>query len=342
MGSSSKPFTQLAAPSDAELDPLDQLLEHSILELSAIGLEPDPMTARGKASLRSERSEPHSGSHAQPNLDPFANINACSTDHIDRLADILEIRGARPRQTRMRGECFSAAGLSPGMSVLEIGCGTGVVARELASIAGRTGRVVGLDVSPALLGYARRRTAPEDVPVEYLLGDAYNLDFPNRCFDASCSFTLLAHLNDLDRAVREMIRVTGHTVMLFDQDYQTLVFENSDTALTRKILQHGADHNVVDGWCGRKLPGVLVRHGLRDVQCCPFVYCERDSQSYLITIAERFVTLAARHGVVTEAEKTVWLQELHDRAIEGTFFASLNYYFAFGTREPSCGARAQQ
>ena len=48
----------------------------------------------------------------------------------------------------MREACFHAAGLTKGMSILEIGCGTGVVTRGLARIAGLNGRVVGLDVSP--------------------------------------------------------------------------------------------------------------------------------------------------------------------------------------------------
>src|SRR5262245_35245435 len=139
MGSSSKPVAPLAPPalrSDAELDPVDQLLEHSILELTGIGLQPDP-PAPDRAT---PRFAAHSGSHAQPNVDPFANINACTTEHIARLANILEIRGAQPWQTRMRAECFRAAGLAEGMSVLEIGCGTGVVARELARLTGPTGR----------------------------------------------------------------------------------------------------------------------------------------------------------------------------------------------------------
>ncbi len=265
------------------------------------------------------------------NVDPFANINDCTAEHLDRLANILEIRGAQAAPTRMREAYFAAAGVAPGMTVLEVGCGTGVVARELAGIVGRTGRVVGLDVSPALLHHARARTLP-DAPIEYRLGDAYQLDFADRQFDASCTVTLLAHLANLDQVVREMIRVTRQLVMLLDQDYQTLVFEHSDTGLTRKILQHGADYNVLDGWCGRKLPGVLVRNGVRDVQCWPLVCCERDSRSYLITIAERFAALATCHGVIDAEESQLWLQELHDRAVEGTFFASLNYYFAFGTR----------
>lgn len=75
-------------------------------------------------------------------------------------------------------------------------------------------------------------------------------------------------------------------------------------------------------------------HKLQNVQCWPFVYAERDSHSYLITIAERFAALAAQHGVITEDEAKVWLQELYDRAVDGTFFASLNYYFSFGNKKP--------
>lgn len=309
------------------IDQQDDDLEDSQFEESIIGIQATQMEALKTARTRSAA---HAVVQSFTNVDPFANINACTPEHVERLANILEIRGAQPRQTKMREACFSAAGVSKGMSVLEIGCGTGVVARELARITGRTGRVVGLDVSPGLLSYARGRDVPGSVPIEYVLGDAYNLDFADKSFDASCSITLLAHIENIAGVVQEMIRVTRRTVMLLDQDYQTLVFENSDTALTRKILQHGADYNVLDGWCGRKLPGALVRAGLQNVQCWPFVYSERDSQSYLITIAERFTALAVGRGVVTEEEGRVWLQELYDRAVEGTYYASLNYYFAFG------------
>lgn len=273
-----------------------------------------------------------SAAEAFTNVDPFANINACSPEQIQMLAKVLEIRGLQPRQRRMRERCFQAAGVRSGMRVLEIGAGTGIVARELSKEVGPTGNIVGIDVSPALLSYARGRVVDGGAPIEYRVGDAYNLDFPDSSFDASACVTLLAHIQDLDRVVAEMIRVTRGTVMLLDQDYQTLVFENSDTKLTRRILQHCSDYNVLDGWCGRKLSGLLVRHGIRGVKCWPFVYSERDSHSYLITIAERFASLATKNGVVTQAEGRAWLQELYDRAVEGTFFASLNYYFAFGIK----------
>jgi len=322
--SSGKPST----PKEAVDTPEEMMaFDDPVFEHSTIGLQAEQIVALEHAPRRS--TERLSVPSIFANVDPFARINDCTAEHIEKLANILEIRGAQPRQRRMRDACFHAAGLTAGMSMLEIGCGTGVGTRALAKIAGPTGRVVGLDVSPGLLGYARGRKVP-GTPIEYKVGDAYNLEFATDSFDASCSITLFAHLKDLAKVVREMIRVTRKTVMLLDQDYQTLVFENSNTKLTRQILQHGADYNVLDGWCGRKLPGLLVQAGVHDVQCWPFVYSERDAQSYLITIAERFVALAERDGIITEAEGRVWLQELYDRAVEGTFFASLNYYFAFG------------
>jgi len=303
--------------------PLDGLEDGSLIAIQTSQL--DVLDAAGAIPSRTPSS-----SAAFSNVDPFDHINDRTPEEIERLAKLLEIRGAQPGQIRMRHTCFVGAGISAGMKVLEIGCGTGVVARELAGLTGKAGRVVGLDVSAGMLDYARQRSVACDEPITYRCGDAYHLDFPDGWFDASCSITLFAHLDDHDRVVREMRRVTRHTIMVLDQDYQTLVFDHSDTALTRRILQHGADCNVLDGWCGRKLSGLLVRHGTQNVQCWPFVYTERDSQSYLITIAERFAALAARRGVVTEHEAKAWLQELYDRSAAGMFFASLNYYFAFG------------
>src|SRR5690606_40214921 len=85
-----------------------------------------------------------------------ARITECTPEELEKLAEILELRGAQPRQVRMRQACFEAAELAPGMRVLDVGCGTGVVTRQLARVVGRKGRVVGVDPSAPLLDYARR------------------------------------------------------------------------------------------------------------------------------------------------------------------------------------------
>jgi SAM-dependent methyltransferase len=90
-----------------------------------------------------------------------------------------------------------------GERVLDVGCGTGVLAREAARRVGAGGEVVGLDLNPAMLAVARRR-APE---IEWHQGDAGELPFENGAFDVVVSQYALMFFPDPALALREMWRV---------------------------------------------------------------------------------------------------------------------------------------
>jgi SAM-dependent methyltransferase len=93
-----------------------------------------------------------------------------------------------------------AGGVTRGDTVLDIACGTGVVARECAR---RGAAVTGLDLNPGMLAVARR-IAPE---VAWRQGDAADLPFPNGSFDAVlCQFGFM-FFPDRAKAAREMVRV---------------------------------------------------------------------------------------------------------------------------------------
>lgn len=270
--------------------------------------------------------------HHSASADKFARINECTPEEVEVLAHILELRGAQPRQVKIRQVCLEAAGVGAGMSVIDLGCGTGVVTRQVARMVGRDGRVVGLDASEPLLSYARKQVVPGGARIEYIAGDALRPPQLERRFDVSLAVTLLSHLPDpgeLIEVMKSLTRPQG-MVAIFDQDYETLLFEHSDRRLTRRILAHGAERGVLDACCGRSLPGILVRHGLRAVRCWPFVYTERDAHSYLITIATRFAALATANDIVAPETAKRWLDELHARDADGSFLGSINYYFAMG------------
>src|SRR5512145_709695 len=72
----------------------------------------------------------------------------------ERLAAVLETRGADPQQQAMRRAFLADIAVPPGASVLEVGCGTGVLTRMLARLPGAE-RVVGVDPAPSLLAKAR-------------------------------------------------------------------------------------------------------------------------------------------------------------------------------------------
>ncbi len=88
--------------------------------------------------------------------------------------------------------------LSIGRDVLEIGCGTGLILKEVAPF---SRRAVGVDISPGMLGHARRRG------LDVVCGSATDLPFPDGSFDTVYSFKVLAHVEHIRRAMDEVSRV---------------------------------------------------------------------------------------------------------------------------------------
>ena len=99
---------------------------------------------------------------------------------------------------------MQAATIEEGDSVLDVACGTGVVARAAAARAGPGGLVTGVDLNPAMLEVARR-VAPQ---LTWRQADAASLPFPDDCFDVVTCQAAVFFFPDLTAALREMGRVT--------------------------------------------------------------------------------------------------------------------------------------
>lgn len=101
-----------------------------------------------------------------------------------------------------RRRALCRAGLARGMRILDVGVGTGLVAREAASLVGDPTLVTGVDPSPGMLKHAR-------VPagVKLVEGSAEDLHFPDATFDFLSMGYALRHISDLAIAAREFHRV---------------------------------------------------------------------------------------------------------------------------------------
>ena len=96
-----------------------------------------------------------------------------------------------------------AAAVEANHKVLDVACGTGILARAVHSRLGATGSVVGLDPSPGMLAVANE-LAPA---VSWRQGMAESIPFPDRSFDAVVSQFGLMFFADRHKALREMFRV---------------------------------------------------------------------------------------------------------------------------------------
>ncbi len=98
-----------------------------------------------------------------------------------------------------------AAAIGLGDRVLDVACGTGVLAREAALRVGDQGRVAGLDAAAGMLAVAAR-LAPS---IEWRHGVAESLPYDDHSFDAVISQFGLMFFHDRLAAIREMLRVLG-------------------------------------------------------------------------------------------------------------------------------------
>jgi SAM-dependent methyltransferase len=99
-------------------------------------------------------------------------------------------------------ELIRVAGVTAGMSVLDVGCGPGGLTRELAARVGAE-KVAAIDPAPQFVAACRSRNPGADVRE----GVAEQLPWPDACFDAALSSLVIGFMRDPDQGIREMARV---------------------------------------------------------------------------------------------------------------------------------------
>jgi SAM-dependent methyltransferase len=266
--------------------------------------------------------------------DPWRALDAQPNVHA--LIAGLEKRGSTPAQTRLRARFLRFVPVRAGQRVLEVGCGSGVVLRDLAARVGRRGEVVGLDHSRTILAAARRlcRPAPGCGRIVLRHGEGGRLPFATGRFDVTLGITVILHVADPLPVVREMARVTrpGGRVGLQDQDFGMVAATHPDRDLTHHILDGVVKHLYEEPYSGRRLPGLLREAGLASVRLLTDVFQDTTLEPWTKTFLERRAEYAVSFGLVDAATAQRWLDGFTALVAAGSFVFTMNYYGAVGAR----------
>jgi len=133
------------------------------------------------------------------------------------------------RRLQPPDKLIKRSGISPNMTVLEIGCGSGAYTTFIAREAGGQGRVYALDIQSTMLRqFSNKLDMQENKDIHNvvpILGNAYELPFENHTIDLVCMITVLQEIPDRLKALREVMRVLkpkgilAVTEFLADPDY---------------------------------------------------------------------------------------------------------------------------
>jgi ubiquinone/menaquinone biosynthesis C-methylase UbiE len=162
---------------------------------------------------------------------------------------------------------------APGLDVLEVGCGTGLIYERLVPRLIPNERYTGVDVSESMLAIGRRK-----FPAARLLtGDGYGLRFADGAFDLVLCFEVLGHLPEIGTLLRELVRVSRRTVVFTVWPAVDGVIETRETVRGESFLHRQYSHAWLCEQIQRALPEVALEMevGIFSAQCWAYVLHRR-------------------------------------------------------------------
>jgi 2-polyprenyl-3-methyl-5-hydroxy-6-metoxy-1,4-benzoquinol methylase len=194
--------------------------------------------------------------------------------------------------------------LKPGMTVLELGCGTGYLTRELVCSGAD---IVAIDVSPELLEIAKANCSASNV--QYQIQNAYALSYPEGAFDSVVGSSVLHHL-EVEKALRDIYRVLRPGGTIYFTEPNML---NPQIAIQKNIpwikrrLGDSPDETAFFRWPLRRL---LEKTGYHNVRIDPFDFLHPRTPVALIGRVDSFGRLFEKMPVISEIAGSLYIHAI--------------------------------
>ena len=232
-------------------------------------------------------------------------------------------------------EIWAQSGLKPGMKVLDLACGPGFTACELAKAVG-DGEVTGVDINEELIATAHQAKESEGIDnVSFQLGNLYELDLPENTFDFVYARFVFQHLEQPEVALSNVWKTLkpGGVLCILDIDDNWTSFSPESDAFVKFIRKSGAGQKRKGGnrLIGSQLFGLLTKAGYKEVSTKIHPITSEDiGVKYFLGVAVLF-----RIEFLSKLQKLLVLPQLRKikkAATDPNAWGALGVFYASGTK----------
>jgi arsenite methyltransferase len=238
-----------------------------------------------------------------------------------------------PELIRQREATLQRLNLKPGERVVDVGCGPGFLCESMAAAVGPSGRVVGIDISQDLIGFATANKTSD--ALDYRVGDATALPVESGQFDLTVSTQVLEYVADVDAALAEMFRVLrpGGRAFIVDTDFDSWIWHAPDAERMARIMRAWEQH-CADSRLPRTLIPRLRAAGFTivSVEGYPLINTTWQRGDFSHGLSRLIADFLRKRGF-DSAELDAWQAELLETERRNASFFSLNRYF-FSVTKP--------
>jgi ubiquinone/menaquinone biosynthesis C-methylase UbiE len=225
-----------------------------------------------------------------------------------------------PEIAAQRRACLALLAGRPGEHVLDLGCGPGLLAVELAAAVGPTGTVTAADISADMLVLTRDAAAGAGVGLRVVRADATALPLPDAGLDAAITVQTLEFVPAVDRALAELLRVLrpGGRLLVLDTDWSEVDWHSADPSRRARFL---AAWSAATAWPSlpRTLPARLAAAGFIDIETHDFPLGGTDFDGYAARQIDHMCATILDRSALPAAEVAAVRAEQHDLARAGRF-----------------------
>lgn len=233
-----------------------------------------------------------------------------------------------PNIARQRARTVAFLNPQPGDHVVDIGCGPGMLAVELANIVGPGGMVTGIDSSASMLELAETRC--KKLPqVKLLERSATDLNLESNIADGATCTQVLLYVEDVPKALREFHRVLkpGGNVVVLETDWRSTVLHSDDEALTERIVESW-DHAVPSPRLPARLEKLLKDVGFVDieVEAFPIICRSGVPDDFAMAMIRQCSQSACEQGIISSEQGNEWIRGLVELGEANEFFLCVNRF----------------